>query len=160
MAGGVYSYRIEQGHLMGRPSLISLEVDVQGEIHAVRIGGGALVSYLVVRRIAAQPAEEAAVLRQIPPMISNVAYAALTLLWLSGIALVYVRHGGFAVFGWAFWVKMVFVVALTFVVIAIRIEMPRAKRGVASAAGNLARLAPWPAITSWLAIVFAVIAFG
>ncbi len=122
--------------------------------------GGALVSYLVIRRIAARPAEEAAILRQIPPMISNVAVAALTLLWVTGIALVYVRHGGFAAFGWAFWVKMVFVVALTLVVIAIRVEMPRAKRGVASAGGNLARLAPWPAITSWLAIVFAVIAFG
>jgi trans-2,3-dihydro-3-hydroxyanthranilate isomerase len=41
--GGVHRYRIEQGHLMGRPSLISLEIDVQGDIHAVRIGGGAVI---------------------------------------------------------------------------------------------------------------------
>lgn len=41
--GGQHRYRIEQGHFMGRPSLISLEIDVQGDIHAVRIGGGAVV---------------------------------------------------------------------------------------------------------------------
>ncbi len=41
--GGVHQYRIEQGHIMGRPSHINLEIDVQGGLHAVRIGGGAVV---------------------------------------------------------------------------------------------------------------------
>jgi trans-2,3-dihydro-3-hydroxyanthranilate isomerase len=40
--GGIHRYRIEQGHFMDRPSLIALEIDVQGDIHAVRIGGGAV----------------------------------------------------------------------------------------------------------------------
>lgn len=40
--GGIHRYRVEQGHIMGRPSIISLEIDVQGDIHAVRIGGGAV----------------------------------------------------------------------------------------------------------------------
>jgi hypothetical protein len=93
-------------------------------------------------------------------MISDFAVAALTLLWLSGLALAWLKYGGFSGFGWAFSVKMVFVVALTLVVAAIRIEMRRARRGIAAAGANLARLAPWPMITSWLAIVFAVIAFG
>lgn len=41
--GGIHQYRIEQGHIMGRPSHINLEIDVQGGLHAVRIGGGAVV---------------------------------------------------------------------------------------------------------------------
>lgn len=41
--GGSHRFRIEQGHIMGRPSLINLELDVQGGLHAVRIGGGAVV---------------------------------------------------------------------------------------------------------------------
>jgi len=41
--GGVHQYRVEQGHIMGRPSHINLEIDVQGGLHAVRIGGGAVV---------------------------------------------------------------------------------------------------------------------
>lgn len=41
--GGTHRYRIEQGHIMGRPSLVELELDVQGDLHAVRIGGTAIV---------------------------------------------------------------------------------------------------------------------
>jgi trans-2,3-dihydro-3-hydroxyanthranilate isomerase len=41
--GGQHRYRIEQGHFMGRPSLVELEIDVEGDLHAVRIGGGAVV---------------------------------------------------------------------------------------------------------------------
>ncbi len=122
--------------------------------------GGSFIAFMIVRRIATRPAGEAAVLRQIPPMISNFAVAGLVLLWVTGFALVYSRYGGFSTFGWAFWVKMVFVVALTLVVVAVRIEMRRAKRGVAGAGAKLVRMSPWPVVTSWLAIVFAVIAFG
>lgn len=122
--------------------------------------GGSLVAYLIARLIATRPAEQAAVLRQVPPIISNFAVGGLALLWITGFALVHLRYGGFATFGWAFWVKMVFVVALTLVVVMIRIEMVRARRGVAAAGANLMRLSPWTVITSWLAIVFAVIAFG
>lgn len=122
--------------------------------------GGSFLAFMIVRRIATRPAEEAAVLRQIPPMISNFALAGLVLLWVTGILLVYLRYGGFAGLGWAFSVKMVFVVALTAVVAAMRFEMRRARRGVAGAGANLARLSPWPVVTSWMAIVFAVIAFG
>ena len=93
-------------------------------------------------------------------MISTIAVTAIALLWITGLALVNVRHDGFAALGWAFWVKMVFVVALTLAAVTIRIELARAKRGAKAAPVNLRRLAPWPWITSWLAIVFAVIAFG
>jgi trans-2,3-dihydro-3-hydroxyanthranilate isomerase len=41
--GGTHRYRIEQGHIMGRPSLVELELDVEGDLHAVRIGGAAVV---------------------------------------------------------------------------------------------------------------------
>jgi len=41
--GGIHRYRIEQGHIMGRPSHVGLELDVQGDLHAVRIGGAAVI---------------------------------------------------------------------------------------------------------------------
>ena len=41
--GGIHNYRIEQGHIMGRPSHVNLEIDVQGGLHAVRIGGAAVI---------------------------------------------------------------------------------------------------------------------
>ncbi|MCT8972676.1 hypothetical protein [Microbaculum marinisediminis] len=122
--------------------------------------GGSFIAFLIARRIAASRPEEAAVLRTLPPRISDAAMVSLALLWLTGIALGLLKYGGFSGLGWAFSVKMVFVVALTLVGVAIRIEMRRARRGVAVAVANLARLGPWTLVTSWLAIVFAVIAFG
>lgn len=41
--GGIHRYRIEQGHIMGRPSHVGLELDLQGDLHAVRIGGSAVI---------------------------------------------------------------------------------------------------------------------
>jgi len=42
LTGGTHHIRIEQGFVMGRPSLIDLEVDIEnGKMHAVRIGGQA-----------------------------------------------------------------------------------------------------------------------
>ncbi|MBO6758537.1 MAG: PhzF family phenazine biosynthesis protein [Roseibium sp.] len=44
MTAGTHHIRIEQGFVMGRPSLIDLEVDVEnGDMHAVRIGGQAKI---------------------------------------------------------------------------------------------------------------------
>lgn len=41
---GTHSYRIEQGHIMGRPSIIHLEIGTEGgRLRAVRIGGNAVV---------------------------------------------------------------------------------------------------------------------
>ncbi|MTH94966.1 PhzF family phenazine biosynthesis protein [Roseibium sp. RKSG952] len=42
LTNGTHHIRIEQGFMMGRPSLIDLEVDINGsKMHAVRIGGQA-----------------------------------------------------------------------------------------------------------------------
>lgn len=41
--GGMHRYRIEQGHLMERPSFIELELGVQGKLDLVRIGGAAVL---------------------------------------------------------------------------------------------------------------------
>lgn len=40
---GTHRYRIEQGHMMGRPSLIELELVVDGGLDVVRIGGCAVL---------------------------------------------------------------------------------------------------------------------
>jgi trans-2,3-dihydro-3-hydroxyanthranilate isomerase len=41
--GGIHRYRIEQGHMMDRPSLIELELVVDGGLDIVRIGGSAVI---------------------------------------------------------------------------------------------------------------------
>ncbi len=41
--GGHHRYRIEQGHIMGRPSLVEVELEIEGDLHAVRIGGSAVI---------------------------------------------------------------------------------------------------------------------
>ncbi|ESR24195.1 PhzF family phenazine biosynthesis protein [Lutibaculum baratangense] len=41
--GGHHRYRIEQGHIMGRPSLVELEIEVDGGLDTVRIGGAAVI---------------------------------------------------------------------------------------------------------------------
>ncbi len=41
---GAYDYIIEQGDIMGRPSRIRLEIDVDGGLHAIRIGGHAVLT--------------------------------------------------------------------------------------------------------------------
>ncbi|WP_299817325.1 PhzF family phenazine biosynthesis protein [uncultured Roseibium sp.] len=44
LPNGTHHIRIEQGFEMGRPSLIDLEIDIEaGKMHAVRIGGQAVV---------------------------------------------------------------------------------------------------------------------
>ncbi|MEP2456048.1 PhzF family phenazine biosynthesis protein, partial [Roseibium sp.] len=44
LPGGSHVFRIEQGFVMGRPSLIDLEIDVEEkQLHAVRVGGQATI---------------------------------------------------------------------------------------------------------------------
>ncbi|MEP3280333.1 MAG: PhzF family phenazine biosynthesis protein [Stappiaceae bacterium] len=44
LPNGTHFIQIEQGYLMGRPSLIDLEIDIDGSaLHAVRIGGQAVI---------------------------------------------------------------------------------------------------------------------
>ncbi|MBD8876327.1 PhzF family phenazine biosynthesis protein [Roseibium polysiphoniae] len=44
LPGGSHVFRIEQGFVMGRPSLIDLEIDVEDkQLHAVRVGGQATI---------------------------------------------------------------------------------------------------------------------
>lgn len=44
LLNGTHFIRIEQGYVMGRPSLIDLEIDVEGnKLHTVRIGGQAVL---------------------------------------------------------------------------------------------------------------------
>jgi hypothetical protein len=107
----------------------------------------------------AAPAEKA-VLGRFPPAMSKIGVVGLTLLWISGIAIVLTRYGTFAVLPRPFIVKLSAVILLTLAVIYIHVLMPRAQRGDADAMARIQTLGKLTGPLAIIAIIFAVITFG
>jgi uncharacterized membrane protein len=120
---------------------------------------GGFASGLIMRRAAAMPAEQAKSVRSLGPMLANVSATGLAILWLTGLALVWSRWGGFGNLPGLFWVKLVFVVALTGATGLIHATYARVRRGNVAAAAWLPRLGPAAGLSSLLAVLFAVYAF-
>ncbi len=110
--------------------------------------------------IAKAAPQEKAILGRFPPAMSRIGVIGLTLLWLSGIAIVMTRYGGFAILPRPFIFKLSAVVALTLAVIYIQILMPKAQKGDAAAAARIQTLGKLTGPLAILAIIFAVITFG
>lgn len=121
--------------------------------------GGGFGSTVVMAAAAKRPPAEAGTIRSVGPMLARFAAAGLVLMWVTGVALVLVRYGGFSALPAMFWVKMVFVSSLTLTVLAIEMTYGQIKRGDAAAAQRLAMLGPIAGLSSLLAMTFAVIAF-
>jgi uncharacterized protein YqgC (DUF456 family) len=92
-------------------------------------------------------------------MLARFAATGLVLMWVTGVALVFARYGGFSALPAMFWVKMVFVTTLTLAVGVIEMTYAQIKRGDAAAAQRLAMLGPIAGLSSLLAMTLAVIAF-
>lgn len=121
--------------------------------------GGGFGSTLVMGAAAKRPPAEAGVLRSVGPLLARFAAAGLVLMWVTGVALVFVRYGGFSALPAMFWVKMVFVTTLTLAVGVIEMTYAQIKRGNAAAAQRLAMLGPIAGLSSLLSMTFAVITF-
>jgi hypothetical protein len=110
--------------------------------------------------IAKAAPEEKPVLGRFPPAMSRIGAIGLTLLWVSGIAIVLTRYGTFSILPRPFIVKLASVVLLTLAVIYINILMPRAQRGDAAAMARIQTLGKLTGPLAIIAIIFAVITFG
>lgn len=107
----------------------------------------------------AAPADRA-ILARVPPAMSRIGVIGLALLWVSGLALVMTRYGGFGVLPGTFHAKLTAVVLLTLVVAYINVLMPKAQRGDAAAMARIQMLGKMTGPLAILAIIFAVITFG
>ena len=112
-----------------------------------------------MRTAAKLPAEQAAALRIPGPSLARLSFVGLVLMWATGLALVWLRYGGFGALGTMFWVKMLFVLTLTLAAIALEVTFAQVKGGDAKAAARVPALGPVAGISSMLAVIFAVFAF-
>lgn len=104
--------------------------------------------------------DEKAVLSRFPPAMSRIGVVGLTMLWGSGLAIVFTRYGSFSILPRPFIVKIAAVVLLTLVVAYINVLMPRAQRGDAAAQARIKTLGMLTGPLAIVAIIFAVITFG
>ena len=110
--------------------------------------------------IAKAAPHEKAVLGRFPPAIGRVGLIGLTLLWGSGLSIVWTRYGTFAILPRAFIYKLIAVVLLTMVVIYIHFLQRRVQNGDASAMARIQLMGKLTGPLAVLAVIFAVIPFG
>lgn len=120
---------------------------------------GGFASGIIMRKALSMPPEQAQTVRSLGPLLAHVSAIGLVLLWITGVILVFSKWGGIENFGWAFWVKMVFVVLLTVASGLIHMTYAEIKKGNRAVAVRLPKLGPISGLSATLAVLFAVIAF-
>lgn len=120
---------------------------------------GGFASGLIMRRAAGVPAEEARVLKGLGPMLAKVSLVGLAVMWLTGLILVFSVWGGLSGLPGIFWVKMIFVLALTALALTTHYTYGQVKAGNTAAAARLPKIGPMSGVASLLAVLFAVFAF-
>lgn len=122
---------------------------------------GGLASGLLMRRAAAMPADQAATVRSLGPMLAHVAGAGLVVMWVTGLIMVWSAWEGPGSLPALFWVKFAFVVILTVASAGIDVTYAQIRRtGNRALAGRLAVLGPVSGISATLAVLFACLAFA
>ena len=104
-----------------------------------------------------------AVLARFPPAMSRVGDIGLSLLWISGLGMLFNRYGGFeglSALGWTLHVKLTAVVILTGLVGYMHTLMRKARNGDTAAAAQLPTIGRVAFLMAVTAIVFAVVTFG
>jgi hypothetical protein len=115
---------------------------------------------VTMRLIASATPQEAAILRRVPPQMLRVSSWGVALLLVTGPMLVYSKHdGAWGSLPWAFWLKMLAVVALVAIFGFLHVNMARVRKGDAVAPARVQIFAPLASASAALALVFAVIAF-
>ena len=121
---------------------------------------GGFGSAVIMRRALALPADEAKVVRGLGPILANVATVGLALLWVTGFILVWSKWDGFGSLPKLFWVKAVFILALTVVRGLVLMTYAEIRKGNVALAARLPRLGPMGGISALLAVLFAALAFS
>ena len=121
---------------------------------------GGMASGILMRKAISMPADQAQTIRGLGPLLANVAAVGLVLLWATGLILVWSKYDGVGSFTWVFWVKIVFVLALTASAVATHMTYAEIKKtGNKALAARLPKLGPAAGLSATLAVLFAVIAF-
>ena len=120
---------------------------------------GGMASGILMRKAISMPADQAQTISGLGPLLANVAAVGLVLLWATGLILVWSKYDGVGSFTWVFWVKIVFVLALTASAVATHMTYAEIKKGNRAVAARLPKLGPASGLSAILAVLFAAFAF-
>ena len=121
--------------------------------------GGGFGSMISQREALKRPADQAATLRSIGPALATFSFVGLILMWISGVALAFLKYGGFSALPQMFWIKFIFVSTLTIAAIATQVLYGQAKAGNSIAATRTPVFGQIAGMSSLLAVIFAALAF-
>lgn len=121
--------------------------------------GGGFGSMISQREALKRPADQAAALRSIGPALASFSFMGLILMWITGVALVFLKYGGFGALPQMFWIKFIFVSTLTLAAVATHVLYGQVKAGNSIAATRVPAFGQIAGISSLLAVIFAALAF-
>ena len=121
---------------------------------------GGFASAIIMRRALVLPADEAKVVRSLGPILAKVSAIGVAVLWVTGLIMVWSKWDGFGSLPQLFWVKAIFILSLTVVIGLIHMTYGQIRKGNAAVAARLPKLGPLAGLSSLLAVLFAVLAFG
>jgi hypothetical protein len=121
--------------------------------------GGGFGSMITQREALKRPADQAATLRSVGPALATFSFVGLIIMWISGLALVFLKYGGFTALPHMFWIKLIFVGTLTLAALTTQVLYGQAKAGNTIAATRVAPFGQVAGISSLLAVIFAALAF-
>ena len=84
----------------------------------------------------------------------------VTVLWVTGLILVWSKWDGFGNLPQMFWVKAIFILSLTVIAILIQMTYAEIGKGNVAVAARLPKLGPLAGISALLAVLFAVLTFS
>ena len=131
-------------------------------LHFVGLAMGLAVPFssIVMQGLVAKAAPpERPVLMRFPPAMSRVGDIGLTLLLVTGVAMVFTKYGGFAIMPWQFHVKLTAVALLIALVGYIHVLQGKARKGDAAAAARIPIVGRVTFLLALTAVVFAVLTF-
>lgn len=130
-------------------------------LHLLGLGAGAssvVAGPLLRRQIGAAP-NDAPALAKLQPIFSRVGQIGLAILLVTGLWMLSTIYGGGAGLPWTFWVKLVFVGALTAGVVTLEVVGRQARAGSTWARARLPLIGAIMTLFLLLVIIFAVLTF-
>lgn len=106
-----------------------------------------------------RPVEQAAVLRSVGPALASFSIIGLILMWITGVALVFLKCGSFCALPSMFWIKFIFISTLTLAAITTHVLYGQVKGANVAAATRLPVFSQIAGMSSLLAMIFAALAF-
>ena len=129
-------------------------------LSALFLGGGAVIGNgLLLSQLMANPGPPPPMVRSVMKLLSKIGLAAIILLWLSGLGMVYSKYFTFALGNW-FYVKLVgATIVLGAVLMLTRVAMQAEKAGTPPDFQTMKRLAMAGRLGFALALIGAVVTF-